>query len=50
MISASYLNLTSINALTTKHMIFVAICHQELKINATEILILNIQPMIQLLC
>ena len=44
MVSGSYLNSTSVNALTTKHIIFVAICHHEVnKINATKILILNIQ-------
>ena len=43
-VSGSYLNSTSVNTLTTKYIIFVAICHQEVnKINATKILILNIQ-------
>ena len=44
MVSGSYLNLISVNALTTKYIIFVGICHQEVnKMNATKILILNIQ-------
>ena len=44
MVAGLYLNSTSVNALTTKHIIIIAICHQEVnKINATKILILNIQ-------
>ena len=44
MVSGVYLNSKSVNALTTKHILIIAICHQEgNKINATKILILNIQ-------
>ena len=43
-----YLNSTGVNALITKYIIFVAICHQEVnKINATKIVILNLQLLCQ---
>ena len=51
MVSGSYFNSTSVNALTTEHIIFVAVCHQEVnKINATRILIVNIQLLCWYLC
>ena len=51
MASGSYLNTTSVNAFTTKHIIFIAICHQKVnKINATKILILNRQLLCWNLC